>query len=132
MGSDEQEPIAELINQVAMWKQLGRELQQELDESLLEWCREHGDFEVEDVMRFYAGKGSKVRALLPASEAMDVLFDAAGGDLEVFAQLLSTNAFKQGAAKALLGEDAWAQCWTKDPVLDELGEPVLELKRARL
>ena len=125
------ELLGELLNAVLIWKQHGRELQDALDEELLEWCCEHGDLDL-TTARFYAGPQAKTRRLLKGPEAMDILFEAVGGDTEAFAQLLSTNAFKQGAAKTIAGDEAWSKVWSKEPILDEEGNPIQELKKARV
>lgn len=122
------EQVMDLREKLAFMAGQIKALQQSMDARLMEWIEANGAITI-GTRKIYVGtkKDTKCKDLKPALVA---LLEASGGDWEAFAECLSSNAIKYGAAKTVLGEDVWAQHFevvTKTELKEGEEKPVKQL-----
>jgi hypothetical protein len=100
-------------------KKLVAEWSRPMDEALIEYMERNNrsSLPIDEQRRFYIGEGKKIscRSLMAAAEAV---LSATGGDLEAFTEMLAKNAFKQGAVRALVGDEKHAELFKTEVVKD--------------
>ena len=99
-------------------------------EQTVEWCQKHGDLQVSPTKRYYAGtrRETKARQKLAVLEAV---LEATEGDLESFSDAMSSQPFKAGHCRTLLGDDLFDELFettVKDVMKD--GVPTKTLLQA--
>lgn len=116
------EVLADAIGKVDAAKRFLREVDADLTARLLEHVQANGPVTVGTV-RYYAGT-EKVTKVRDARQAMHLLLEATGGDVDTLAELQAANAWKPGACRTVLG-DRWGEVFevTEKTVLKD-GKPV--------
>lgn len=102
-----------------------------IDAALIDYMTDHGtDIPIttaEGEKRLYVGIDKRTKNTSPKA-TLERLLDAAGGDLGVVAECLSSGAWKPGACRGVLGEK-WSECFTVEEVPDiKTGAPKRVLK----
>lgn len=100
------EYVCEVIDRIDQAKRMMKELDATLKESLIDWINRNGEINI-GTKRYYVGTSKKTKAR-DMTRLCEAAITEAGGDFDAFAEVLSANAFKPGACKALLG-DKWGQ-----------------------
>jgi hypothetical protein len=121
------EHISSCIGRVKAFVARGRELSAMLDEQVLEHLRNTGrDLEIGDV-NYYEGTVKVTKCLNPAAAA-DALLAKLGGDMDRFAECLSSDAFKHGHCSTVLDPEVYASLFqtTEKPDL-KTGKPKRQL-----
>ena len=96
-------------------------------EQTVEWCQKHGDLQVSPTKRYYAGtrRETKARQKLAVLEAV---LEATEGDLESFSDAMSSQPFKAGHCRTLLGDDLFDELFettVKDVMKDGVPQKTL-------
>ena len=117
-----------------MFKQL-REFTSEFGvafrENFAAYLEEHGDIEVGDGRRMYAGKVKKVTRKIEPAALFDAMMEAAGGDLDRVATCLSVN-FAKPAEVRELSPELYERSYAEEFVLDvKTGKPKREPRLTR-
>jgi hypothetical protein len=97
-----------------------RRLKALAEKAIIEWIENHGDLNAGNGVRYYVGKDKKTKCRnVPG--AIDALLTAVGGDMARFAEVLSSDAIKHGAAAKILDEAVWDNLFevTYEPDLKE-------------
>jgi hypothetical protein len=126
-ATTDRETVLDAIAKVEFLVQAAREAKAALQPGLIEWINEHGDLEEGDLRWYVANKKRiKPRDLL---DLADAVLRHTGGDLAVFTEYLSANAFKHGALRGLVG-DEWDELFDVELVPDvATGKPKKEVKK---
>jgi hypothetical protein len=126
--------IALALDRISAIKARVKELESDLKERMLDKIREDGPMVIGSV-KYWAGveKTTKCRSV-PA--AIECALEVSGGDMERLAGVLSSNAVKHGAFRALLDEYGQAHLFEKlfetveQIVLKDNGKPAKTLQKA--
>jgi len=86
-------------------------------EVLTERLKKHGDIDMGDGRRWYAGKVKKVSRTIEPANLFDALMEAAGGDIDRVAVCLSVN-FAKPAEVRELSPELYVLSYTEEYVLD--------------
>jgi len=94
--------ILELRNRLDFLSGVIREMKHDLEGVLVEWINKNGDLVINDDTRLYVGTQRRVKCKNNQA-VFDKLMESLGGDIEQVLGALSSNAWKHGAAKNILG-----------------------------
>lgn len=84
---------------------IAKEIRADADEAMVKWLQAHGNkLELGPGLELIASKDKtiKPRNLAAVTEAV---LEATGGDVDAMVKLLSSDPFKQGSVKQVVGED---------------------------
>jgi hypothetical protein len=116
----------DLFHRVEIVASMVREIKSKCAEQLAKWIEKNGEITMGDV-RYYVGttKSHKPHDL---RYALHRTLEAVGGDLDALADALSSDAFKAGHAKKILGEHFDEVFATTEKLDLRTGKPARELK----
>jgi len=103
-------PLEQLLQTRELCKAIqdrAKELGASIEDATGEYLKANGDFEYGGV-RYYYGV-SRTKKCRDIRATVEAIFDAAGGDFDVFIQALSSNALKPGACANILDEETFAE-----------------------
>jgi len=106
-----------------------REVKNSMRDQMIEWIDANGELLIGDV-RYYVGTVTKNRCN-DITRTLEQVMNSAGGSMEDVAGTLSSNAFKHGATRNLVGDAKFHELFTVEQVPDlKTGKPRRELKSA--
>lgn len=108
-GNDE---VAAALEFVTRLKQVARELDARLEAATIAWIDEHGPVRTGRDGPFWAVKSKKTVKCPDQRAALLALLEATGGDVDALSEVLSSGAFKHGAAKTKLSPEVYASVFT--------------------
>jgi 5-methylthioribose kinase len=128
--SSTQDEVLTALNSAKAHAAEARELVKLAEQIAIEWIQENKrDLIVSDTVRYYVGTEKK-EACKDVRAACEKILDKIAGDFAAFADCLSSNPFKFGAVRKLLG-DAYAATFTTTTVTDlKTGKPAKALKKS--
>jgi hypothetical protein len=122
------EAVIDLYQRTQVVKRKLREFDQELKAEMVRWIDANGEIEI-GTRRFYVGPKRTVK-VIDKEAAAESLLEALGGDLTEFVECLTSEPFKQGHVKKLVGPNRHNELFRTETVT-ELKEgkarPVREL-----
>lgn len=127
-GQATREEILQAMDFIALLKEATKLLASRMEQASIEWISQNGEITNGD-LRYYIGSNREYRCNNP-TDALDKLLNAAGGDLSMVAGCLSAAAWKPGATRTALGEEAFKELFESRTTLDlKTGKPKLGLKK---
>lgn len=97
--------VADVLTRLEYAAKYLRDMRSQAEERILEYVTENGPVEIGDV-RYFAGV-EKTTVCKDTKGATEAILSASGGDLDTFCSQLTTNPFKYGAVKLLIGQERW-------------------------
>lgn len=104
-----------------------REIKEQLEVASIAWVEKNGEA-TDGSRRFYVAP-NKTTKCLDVRKTAEAVLTASGGDWDVFAECLSSGAFKPAKTKAVLGDEAekfFETTETKDLKTGEMGKRRLQ------
>lgn len=121
--------VADVWNRWQAFKRLMAATDAGIKASVLEWCEARGSLNVGGGQRLYAGTKKETKCL-DVRGALEALITETGGDIDAVAAVLSSQPFKDAAAKVAAGPAKAAEFWRTAEVSDlKTGVAVRELKQ---
>lgn len=103
------------LNNCKRLKELATEYGKRAEELLTKYVEQNGEF-TDGGVRYYVAVEKKYKCN-DVREMVETALVRTGGDVDAMCLLLSSNAFKHGACKKLLGED-FQKFWTVSEAVD--------------
>lgn len=103
-GLADQEQVLEAIEFKNALGKLYRDMAERLEAAALAWIEKNG--EIWDGTRHVYAKPNSTIKCTSVKRTLEAVLTKTGGDLEAVVECLSSDAFKQGATRKLLGDDA--------------------------
>lgn len=104
MTNDE---VLEIRERILFAKSTLRDMERDLNESLMEWMSKNGNLIINPEKHLYIGYDRRIKCNDVAA-TLEALLVATGGDFGAVTDCLSSNALKHGACRRPLGDD-WDQ-----------------------
>lgn len=121
--------VCEVWTRVENAKAAARELGQLLEGAIIEWIEANGDLTIGD-QRYYVGTERKVTCTDNAG-TMDAVLFAGGGEEAALLECLSSQPWKHGAVRGLIGDDDFNRLFKTEVRPDlKTGKPKKVVKRA--
>ncbi len=99
--------VLEVRERMLFAKSALRDLEKDLNESLIKWMNANGDLRINDDKHLYIGHDKRVKCN-DVAVTLEALLVATGGDFGAVTDCMSAGAFKHGACRKPLG-DAWGE-----------------------
>lgn len=107
--------ILAALNHCKRLKEVASEFVKRAEELLTQYVEKNGEF-IDGGIRYYVASEMKYKCN-DIREMIEEALVRTGGDVDALCLLLSTNAFKHGACKKLLGDD-FKKFWTVSEAVD--------------
>ncbi len=108
--------IAAVKNMVDRLGEVARDVKHQFEEQCIARIQASGDVPLGDGRRLYVGV-EKVTKSIDNGKTLEALLNATGGDVQAIAQLLSSQPYKHGACRAILG-DNWDEVFITEEKAD--------------
>lgn len=123
------EAAASLIDAMGVMRAKLKALNEQCEEVLKAYIKEHGDIEV-GVVRYYVGTETFTTCKGHAA-TLKAVVQHCDGDFDGIAGFLASSAWKHGAIKKQLGEDKFDELFVTTPKEDlKTGKPLRKLKKS--
>jgi hypothetical protein len=124
--------VLEVLMAVQKAKQDAAAWLKDCEREVIAWMKDNDvrSLDIDESKRYYIGTSKKISCRSNEKTA-DAVLTVCGGDLKPFCETLSSNAFKQGAVKSMVGEKKWAELYKVETVDDlKTGKAKKSLKLA--
>ncbi len=123
------EEAARLVDLIGAMKRRLKEVTDQCNATLMEYVKKHGDLEV-GVVRYYVGSEKRVKCR--GNEATTkAIVEATDGDISALAAALSSDPWKHGHVRKVLGDEKFEELFLTEVVEDmKTGQPRKVLKKA--
>lgn len=108
--------VAAVKDMVDRLGEVARDLARQFKDQCIARIEASGDVPLGDGRRLYVGPEKTTKSINNA-RTLEALLTATGGDEQAIAQLLSSQPWKHGACRAVLG-DKWDECFVIEKKLD--------------
>ena len=125
-----QDVMLAVEDRIAYIKQSAKELDGTFKKRMYDWIEVNGEISLPALnLRWYNAITKRTKAN-DNGKLLEALFQTTGGDVDQFVKCLSSNAFKQGECRHVLGDEDWAKHFTVTEIEDvKTGKPKRETKK---
>ncbi|MCR4331803.1 MAG: hypothetical protein NUV34_03740, partial [Sulfuricaulis sp.] len=107
--------VAEMLDWILCLGATVRDAKKQFDEQIISWIQANGDLTIGD-KRYYVGP-EKTTKSIDNARTLEALLTATDGDVQAIAGLLSSQPYKHGSCRGVLG-DQWDKCFIVEEKLD--------------
>lgn len=108
------ERFLEILGRIQVLREALEEVRGVVEQAAVEWIRSNGELH-DGTKRYYIGTTKRTRCK-DRGATLQAVMDAAGGDMELVVSTLASDAFKHGACRQILSDEAYSSLFTTSEV----------------